>query len=168
MNYCDKCGTKLIKKECFNCNISEGFVPYCENCNEFRFPTFNTAVSMVVYNKDYSKILLIKQYGKDSNILVAGYVSKKENLEETLVRELKEEVSLVPLSFQYNKSQYFIKSNTLICNFIVNVKDENFKLNSEVDTAKWYSINQAKNAVLKNSLAEYFLKLSLKKLKLSF
>ena len=140
MTYCSKCGCELTEKECFNAGISEGLVPYCPNCKEFRFPPFNTAVSMVVYNKDYSKILLIKQYGYDFNILVAGYVTKGENLENTIQRELKEEIGLKVLSFKYNESQYFEKSNTLICNFIVQTESEDFRLTSEVDSAKWYSI----------------------------
>ena len=94
IKYCWKCGNKLELKECFNCSVSEGTFPYCENCEEFRFPFFNVAVSMVIYNKDYSKILLIKQYKRDFNILVAGYVNKKETLEEALIREIKEEVNL--------------------------------------------------------------------------
>ena len=164
MTYCSKCGSELTQKECFNCGISEGFIPYCPKCEEFRFPPFNCAVSMVVYNKDYSKILLIKQYGRDYNILVAGYVSKGENLETTLKRELQEETGLKVLSFKYNESQYFEKSNTLICNFIVQAVNEEFKLTCEVDSAKWYSITEAKEVVLKNGLAEYFLNLSTDKI----
>lgn len=164
MKYCFKCGEKLIEKECFNCGLSDGFFPYCPNCNEFRFPFFNSAVSMVIFNKDYSKILLIKQYGRDWNILVAGYVSKGENLETALVRELKEETGLNAVSFKFNESQYFEKSNSLINNFIVQVEDENFELNQEVDFAKWYTINEAKDAIYKNSLAEYFLNLAINKI----
>lgn len=165
MNYCYKCGEKLILKECFNCGIKEGEFPFCTNCNEFRFPFFNCAVSMVIYNKDYSKALLIKQYGKDYNILVAGYVNKSETLEEALRRELKEETNLEVLSAQFNESKYFEKSNTLINNFIVRVKDESFSLNDEVDYAQWYDIEEAQNVVLKNSLAQYFLNLSVEKIK---
>ncbi len=165
MTYCTKCGTKLIEKECFNCGISEGMVPFCTNCNEFHFPPFNTAVSMVVYNKDFSKILLIKQYGRDFNILVAGYVSKGENLETTIKRELKEEVGLDILSFKYNESQYFERSNTLVCNFIIQTDKENVQLTQEVDSANWYSLEEAKKAIKRNSLAEYFLNLSLTKIK---
>ena len=156
MEYCYECGTKLIIKECYNCGIFEGNVPYCEKCNEFRFPFFNAAVSMVIYNKDKSKTLFIKQYGRDWNILVAGYVQKGENLEETLKSELKEETNLNALNIQYNESKYFEKSNTLICNFVVIVENENFKLNNEVDFAQWYNIETAKNSVMKGSLAEYF------------
>lgn len=164
MKYCHKCGQKLIKKECFNCGISDGFIPYCPNCNEFRFPFFNSAVSCVIYNKNYSKTLLIKQYGKDWNILVAGYVSKTENLETALVREIKEEVGLDVSNFQFNASRYFEKSNSLICNFIVNVENEELKCNAEVDFAKWYSIDEAKASILKNGLAEEFFLLSLTKI----
>ena len=52
MEYCYKCGNKLTEKECINCGVNEGKVPYCENCAEFRFPIFNTAVSTVIYNAD--------------------------------------------------------------------------------------------------------------------
>ena len=55
----------------------------------------------------------------------------------------------------------FEKSNSLICNFIVTTKNEEVRCNPEVDYAKWYSIEEAKNAVLKNSLAEEFLLKSL-------
>lgn len=164
MNFCSKCGNKLMLKECFNCGISEGFIPFCPNCNEFRFPTFNSAVSMVIYNKDYSKTLLIKQYGKDQNILVAGYVNKSENLETTLKREIKEEVGLTVLSYQYNESKYYEKSNTLICNFIVQTESEDLHLTKEVDSAHWFNIKEAKEAVLKNSFAEYFLNQSINKI----
>lgn len=166
MKYCIECGTKLILKESFNCGVSDGLVPYCEKCAQFRFPTFNVAVSSVVYNKDYSKILLIKQYGRDFNILVAGYVNKAENLESALLREIKEEVGLNVVSYRFNESRYFEKSNSLICNFIVSVEDEKFCCNSEVDFAKWYSLDEAKEEILKGGLAEYFLLESLKKLNL--
>ena len=62
---------------------------------------------MVIFNKDYSKTLLIKQYGRDFNILVAGYVEKKETLEEALIREIKEEVGLKVSKIFFNASRYY-------------------------------------------------------------
>ena len=155
MEYCYKCGEKLIQKECFNCGISEGMVPYCPKCQEFRFPIFNSAVSMIVFNPNFSKILLIKQYGRDKNILVAGYVNRGECLEE---KNLEVEF------FHFNESKFFEKSNSLINNFIVQTKDENFELSKEVDYGKWYEIEEAKREILPNSLAEYFLNQAIKKL----
>ena len=80
MKYCEQCGNKLILK-----NIEkEGEIPYCSSCDKLYFPMFNTAVSMIALNPQKDKILLIKQYGKNRNILVAGYVNKGENAEETI------------------------------------------------------------------------------------
>ncbi len=164
MNYCIECGNKLILKESFNCGISDGMVPFCTKCNEFRFPMFNGAVSSVIYNKDFSKTLLVQQYGRGVNILVAGYVNKGETLEEALVREIKEETGLIVSSYKFNASKYFEKSNSLICNFIVNVENENLHTNSEIDFAKWYTVEEARREIYKASLAEEFFLKSLNKI----
>lgn len=86
MSYCVKCGHELIEKE----NGIDGMVPYCPNCQEFRFPMFNSAVSALVLNPKKDKILLIQQYGHKDNILIAGYVTKGENAKQALFREIKE------------------------------------------------------------------------------
>ena len=51
MSYCVKCGHELIEKE----NGIDGMVPYCPNCQEFRFPMFNSAVSALVLNPKKDK-----------------------------------------------------------------------------------------------------------------
>ena len=90
MKYCYECGERLTERELEN----EGIVQYCEKCGEYRFPIFSTAVSMIVENPDKTKILLIQQYGRKNNILVAGYVNKGENAESAVMREVMEETGL--------------------------------------------------------------------------
>lgn len=155
MTYCSTCGSKLIEKE----KINEGPFPYCPSCEEYRFPVFNTAVSMIVLNPDKTKVLMIQQYGKPFNILVAGYVDKGECLEEALCREVKEEIGLNVISYTYNRSEYFPKSNTVICNFACVVQDESLEHVStwEVDHAQWYPIDEALQHVKPESLAKRFL-----------
>lgn len=155
MKYCSNCGHILMMKE----HEHEGLVPYCERCKEYRFPVFNTAVSMIVLNPAKDKILLIKQYGRDHNVLVAGYVNKGESLEETLIRELKEEIGINVVSYQYNKSEFFEKSNTLMCNFTIVADSESLNDVSEweIDEAKWYTFEEAAQQVKSCSLAQRFL-----------
>ena len=43
---------------------AEGIVPYCPKCQQYRFPMYNLAVSMIVVDEETGKILLIQQYGK--------------------------------------------------------------------------------------------------------
>lgn len=165
MKYCVECGTKLIMKECVNFGMNEGLIPFCPNCNDFRFPIFNTAVSTVILNKDFSKTLLIKQYGKDWNILVGGYVNKTENLETALLREVKEEIGIDISIVKFNCSEYFERSNTLLCNFITTTENENLNnISQEVDFAEWYDLKTAQEVILHNSLAEKFYLEAIKKI----
>lgn len=163
MNYCSICGSKLIKKE----SELDGLIPFCPTCNSFRFPTFNSAISTIIFNPDKTKVLLIKQYGKPHNILVAGYINKGENANEALVREIKEEVGLSITYKLYNDNLYFEKSNTLIHNFITISDSETFTLNQEVDSAKWFTLKEAIQEIKPNSLAKYFLYEAMHKMKLS-
>ena len=80
--HCHSCGTLLIEKPL----EGEGIVPYCPQCEEFRFPMYNVAVSMIVINEQNGEILLIKQYGRPFFILVAGYVNRGEALEHAVGR----------------------------------------------------------------------------------
>ena len=52
-------------------------------------------------------IVLIKQYGGEEYLLVAGYVNQGESAEETVVREIKEELGMSVKKLKYNKSEYF-------------------------------------------------------------
>ena len=155
MKYCYACGEKLIMKELEH----EGMVPFCTSCQQFRFPIFNTAISMVVLNPHKDKILLIQQYGKKSNILVAGYINKGESAEDALLREMQEEIGRQVMCYHFLRSEYFPKTNTLIFNFAVVLDSEDLSDVSdwEVDEAAWFSFAEAKSAVKQGSLAQRFL-----------
>ena len=153
MKYCMHCGHKLDEKYL----MGEGMVPYCPECKEFRFPVYNTAVSMIVMNKELDKVLLIKQYGRDSYILVAGYVNKGEDAEDAVRREIREEMDLEMLECHFNRSHYFAPSNTLMLNFTAIVETGDAHPNSEVDSYKWFSVEEARANIRDKSLAQAFL-----------
>lgn len=155
MKYCYQCGNELILKECNN----DGLVPFCECCNEFRFPIFSTAVSMVVLSPDKTKTLFIQQYDKKRNWLVAGYVNKGESAEEAVRRELFEEVGLLVKEMWFQKSKYWPKSNALLFNYVVVVDSMNVVCNNEVDKYEWFSLDEAYQCVASGGLAEEFYKM---------
>lgn len=154
MKHCFVCGTKLIERRL----ESEGRdIPFCPSCRDYRFPIFNTAVSMVVCSPDKEKILLIRQYGGQEYILTAGYVNKGEDAEDAARREIKEETGLTVTSLHFNRSHYFPPSNTLMLNFTAVVSDTDVHANEEVDSWAWFSKEEARIRIRKNSLAEAFL-----------
>lgn len=155
MKHCHECGAELIEKEL----KGEGIVPYCPECKQFRFPMFNTAVSMEVLNPTRDKVILIQQYGKKRNILVAGYVNRGESAEHAVVREVKEELGLNVSQLSFNMSRFFEPSNTLMVNFsCVADTEELHRKEDEVDRASWFTFDEARGAIAENSLAEGFLK----------
>ena len=152
--FCRMCGTNLEPRELEN----EGIVPYCPSCGKFRFPQYNVAVSMIVVNEAKDEIMLIKQYGKPWFILVAGYVTRGESLEDAVVREVKEETGMTVSHLKFNRTQFYEGSDTLMCNFTAFVEDAHeLNVNYEIDSFAWFSRDEARANVRPNSLASYFL-----------
>ncbi len=152
--YCPECGTRLIMKPLEN----EGIVPYCPSCMQYRFPMYNVAVSMIVIRRDRKKILLIRQYGRDAYILVAGYVNRTESLEHAVRREVNEETGMRAEEIRFNRTKFFEPSNTLMCNFTVFVEDDSqLNPNQEIDSYQWFGFDEAKANIKPGSLAAEFL-----------
>ena len=152
LNFCPVCGEKLHIKYCEH----EGDIPFCEGCNEFRFPVFSAAVSMIALNPDKNKMLFLKQYGNDFYVLPAGYINKGENAESAVKREIKEELGVGVSEFYFNRSGYFEKSQTLILNFTAFLDSEELYTNFEVDSFGWFSFDEALDNIKPNSLARRF------------
>lgn len=160
--YCPVCGEKLA----LFVHDQEGLVPFCKHCEEFRFPQYNTAVSMVVVNRDKNRILLAKHKGQDDFILFAGYVKKGETAEKTVTREFREETRLNVVRYKYMSSRYHEPHNVLMLNFLVVAENGEIALDtSELQEAVWFDFEGALQAVRKDSDAEAFLKNAIAELK---
>ena len=153
MNYCMQCGTKLV----FRRHETEGEVPWCETCGDWRFPVFNTAVSMLVMNRTRDRVILIRQYGRPFYILCAGYVNRGEDAEDAAVREIREELGLTVAELRFNRSHYFPPSNTLMLNYTATVNETDAHPNWEVDAWRWFSLSEAREKIKPGSLAAAFL-----------
>lgn len=160
--YCRECGQKLTLRYCEN----EGLIPYCAKCEDYMFPQFNIAVSMVVTNRTQNKILLAKHAEDDDFILFAGYIKKGENAEKTIPREIKEELGLEVVKAKYMSSRYHSKKEVLMLNFIVIVEDAPIKLKEdEVAEARWCTPDEAMELIRKGTTAEFFLGNAVRELK---
>ena len=154
MNYCPDCGTKLQLK--YHPRERKE-LPFCEGCERYKYPQYNTAVSMIVTDESGEQILLIRQYGGTECILTAGYVNLGESAENAAAREIKEELDLEVVSLCFNRSSYFARSNTLMLNFTAVVKDLAARPNEEIDSWVICSRKEAKQLIRHGSLAEQFL-----------
>ena len=160
--YCRECGQKLSLRFCEN----EGLIPYCSKCENYMFPQFSIAVSMVVTNRAQDKILLAKHVEDDDFILFAGYIKKGENAEKAIPREIKEELGLNVVKAKYTSSRSHAKKDVLMLNFIVIVEDMPIKLQqSEIEEARWCTPDEAVALIRKGTTAEFFLTNAVRELK---
>ncbi len=160
--FCTECGEKLTLMFA----SGEGLVPYCKSCNQYRFAQFATAVSMVVTNRTKDKILLAKHVGQKDFILFAGYIKKGETAEKAVTREFKEETKLNTVKYKYMSSRYHEPRNVLMLNFIMVAEDGEPAIDEkEIELVKWFSFDEAMEAIKKDSTAEAFLKSAIAEIK---
>ena len=147
--YCMECGEKLT----LVFNHREGLVPFCKKCNEYRFPQFATAVSMVVTNREKDKVLLAKHKDQSDYILFAGYIKKGETAEKAV-------------KFKFMSSRYHEPRNVLMLNFLSMAENGEPEIDAEeIDDVRWFTFDEALGAVRKESTAEFFLKNAIAELK---
>ena len=81
-----------------------------------------------------------------------------ERVEDAVRREILEETGMTVDHMKFNRSQYFERSDTLMCNFTAYVKSaEDMHANYEIDSYKWFSREEAAKNIRPGSLAEHFL-----------
>ena len=148
--HCPQCGMKLIYKEIGD----EGNIPFCESCSRPFWDMFTTSVICAVVN-EYNEIALIRQayVSQTKYVCVAGIMKLGESAEETVVREIKEEIGLDVQNLKYVRSYFYNKKSMLMLGFKAIVKKSDFALSSEVDSAEWIPIEAAPNLLREGGIA---------------
>jgi len=132
--FCGKCGAETHHK-------SDERALVCPACNAHFFPKISPAIIVAIISKD--KILLARNsnFAASWFSLIAGYVDVGETLEETVAREVKEEVGLDVKNIRYYKSQPWPLSGSLMIGYIAEA-NENQPIvidNKEIVEAAWFS-----------------------------
>ena len=112
----------------------------CPNCGNMIFPRISPAVIVAVTNGD--KLLLSKYAGRAYTryALLAGYTEIGETLEQTVHREVLEEVGLRVKNLRYYKSQPWGVDGNVLMGFFCDVdgSDEVHIDETELSMAAWY------------------------------
>ena len=152
--YCGACGAKTEH------DTAERAV-YCPSCGSKTYPRINPAVIIGVTNGD--KLLLTKyRTGFAHNALVAGFTEFGETLEETVAREVMEEVGLRVKRIRYYKSQPWGIAGDILTGFFCQVDgDDTIRMDSsELKYAEWVRreeiVLQPNNYSLTNEMMRLF------------
>lgn len=130
--FCGRCGKKLVHSETQR-------MLQCPCCTNMVFPKIAPAVIVGVTHGD--KILMTKYAGREYKryALIAGFTEIGETAEETVKREVMEEVGLAVKNIRYYKSQpWGFDSNLLLGYFCELAEEEEIHLDEEeLSVAEW-------------------------------
>lgn len=148
--YCPHCGKKLISREIGD----EGRIPFCGNCNVPLWDMFITSIIAAVVN-EYGEVALLRQnyVSATKYVCVAGIMKLGESAEETVIREVKEEIGQDVEALEFISSYPYEKKEMLMLGYRASVKKQDFKLSSEVDSAEWIKYGDALSLLREGSIA---------------
>lgn len=132
--YCGCCGAENVR------SVSERAL-VCPVCGRTEYPRIDPSVIVGILNGD--KMLLTRYTETHSNYhhyaLVAGYCETGETPEDTVAREVKEEVGLDVTNIRYYKSQPWPVSGTLLLGFFCELAgdDKIIREQDELSEALW-------------------------------
>lgn len=135
---------------------------YCPSCGRQEYPVLMPAVIVGITNGD--KIICSNYEGRSFKqyALIAGFAEIGETIEETVHREVMEEVGLKVKNLRYYKSQPWSFSGTLLFGFYCDVDgDDTLTVDhEELSVAQWFKrdeiIGQDTNSSLTNEMMMVF------------
>ena len=148
--YCPYCGSKAIQKEIGD----EGKIPYCTQCKIPLWDMFITSIICAVVNEQKEIALLRQNYVSQTHfVCLAGVIKMGETAEETVRREVKEEIGLDVEWLEYIETYPYPKKEMLMLGYKVYVKKDNFTLSKEVDSVEWVPLENALEKLREGSIA---------------
>ena len=137
--FCGSCGAQTCHHESERALV-------CDNCSHHFFPRISPCVIMLVTKGD--KMLLAQSSRQKSNYYscLAGFIEIGETAEETVHREVKEEVGLQVKNLRYISSQSWPFPSQLMLGFLAEYAGgEIVPEPAEILDAKWFDIDSLPN-----------------------
>ena len=154
--WCGRCGSPLQHDE-------KERMMRCPKCGQMEYPKICPAVIIAVTDKN--RLLLSKYAGRTYKryALLAGFTEIGETLEETVKREVMEEVGLKVTNIRYYKSQPWSFSDTLLAGFFCDLEEPGqIRLDeNELALAEWFEredipLEDDEHASLTHEMIRYF------------
>lgn len=148
--YCGRCGTLTLQDPKESARV-------CPSCRHRSYPRVSPA--MIVRITNGSKILLAHNQRFPDGVYscVAGYVEPGETLEQTVLREIKEEVGLEAAPPRYLSSQAWPFPHSLMLGFDTTATGEPIPDGEEITEARWFSADNLPHIPRHGTIARWLI-----------
>ena len=131
--FCGRCGTQTQVDE-------KDMMLKCPSCGQVHYPRIAPAIIVAIRNED--KLLMAQHSYHDSirYALIAGFTEIGETVEETVAREVMEEVGLQVKNIRYYKSQPWGVDSNLLLGFFADLDGDDtiHRDETELAEAEWF------------------------------
>lgn len=150
--FCGSCGAE-------NREISDTHHRVCPNCGREEYPRICPAM-IVIITDDNNRILLAhnKKFSAGVYSHISGFCEAGESIEETVAREVLEEVNIKIKDIVYVKSQPWPFPNSLMIGFRARYASGTIKPDGEeIIDAKWFTKDNLPQIPAEGSLSRYLI-----------
>ncbi len=134
--YCGVCGTKTD-------NLTDERAKKCPQCMHVTFPRISPAIMVAIIKNNQLLLAKNRTFSRGFYSILAGFVDPGEQLEESVIREVKEEVGLTIKNLRYFGSQPWPFPDSLMIAFTADYEDGEIVVdNNEIIEAGWYSAHK--------------------------
>jgi NAD+ diphosphatase len=131
--FCGSCGTETVEG-------TEERVLCCPNCGALFYPNQSPAVIVAVTKDDALLLAHNSHFHPEMHSILAGFVDPGETIEETVARELREEVGIEVKNIRYARSQPWPFPNSLMIGFHAEWQSGELKPDGvEIKFADWFT-----------------------------
>ncbi len=135
--YCGQCGSGMQRHE-----LNER-ARVCPSCGHSCYPRINPCVIVVIVKGDELLLARAHRFTNGMFSALAGFMEAGESAEETLVREVREEVGVEVTNIRYVTSQPWPFPSNLMLGFIADFAGGEIKLqDDEIAEASFYRFDQ--------------------------
>ncbi len=130
--FCGACGRPMV-------TLSAGHCRRCEACGFDTFPRTDPAVICLVVSGEHCLLGRSRHFPKGMFSTLAGFVEPGESLEQTVVREIAEEVGIVVATARYVSSQPWPFPQSLMLGFRATAHLTQPRIDpAEIEAARWF------------------------------
>ena len=131
--YCGSCATPMEQ------SLKER-VKHCPQCGLRQYPRLSPAVIMLISRGPEVLLARAPRFREGMYSVLAGFVEPGESLEETVVREVREEVGIEIRDIHYFGSQPWPFPNSLMIGFTASYASGDIVIDPvEIETAAWFT-----------------------------
>jgi NAD+ diphosphatase len=133
--FCGRCGAETGRK-------AGELARVCPRCDLHQFPRIAPAVIVRVEHGDRILLARSPHFAPGVYSTLAGFVEPGESLEDTIVREIKEETGVTVTNLRYFGSQPWPFPHSLMIGFVADYESGEIRpQEGEIEDARWFGVD---------------------------